>query len=162
MPKLVIPPLTREDDTGHPVLGSGLGAYSHASLGDLAGLTQFGAQLEVLHPGARSSHRHWHAAEDELVYVLSGVLVLVEDNETMLEAGDVAAWPKGLAVGHCLENRSDADARYLVVGSRSMADVVHYPDAGVSVTVTDRTHRVFRDRQGVVVAEYATAPADGL
>ena len=59
--------------------------------GDEAGLVQFGAQPERLPPGSRSSHRHWHEAEDELVFVLSGELVLVEDTETVLRAGDAAA-----------------------------------------------------------------------
>ena len=56
--------------------------------GDEAGLVQFGAQPERLPPGSRSSHRHWHEAEDELVFVLSGELVLVEDTETVLRAGE--------------------------------------------------------------------------
>jgi uncharacterized cupin superfamily protein len=58
-------------------------------------------------------------------------------------------------VGHCLENRSAADALYLVVGTRGMADVVHYPDAGLTLTITDRRHRVFTDAEGRVVAAYA-------
>jgi uncharacterized cupin superfamily protein len=40
-------------------------------LGDAAGLTQFGVNLLHLPPGAWSSQRHWHTAEDEFVYVLS-------------------------------------------------------------------------------------------
>ncbi|WP_431286740.1 4Fe-4S binding protein [Roseateles chitinivorans] len=31
------------------------------------GLTQFGAFIEVLQPGCRSSIKHWHSAEDEMV-----------------------------------------------------------------------------------------------
>ncbi len=155
MPKLDLPAASRvEDTTPHVVLGPGLGAYSYVPLGDTGGLTQFGAHLETLPPGSRSSHRHWHEAEDELVYVLSGEVVLVEETETPLRAGDAAAWPAGHPVGHCLENRSAADATYLVVGTRRMADVVHYPDAGLTLTITDRRHRVFRDASGAIVAEY--------
>jgi uncharacterized cupin superfamily protein len=138
---------------GHPLLGTTLGPYSYAALGDAGGLSQFGAHLEVLHPGSRSSHRHWHEAEDELVYVLAGEVVLIENTETVMRPGDAAAWPAGLPVGHCLENRSDADATYLVVGTRKMADVVHYPDAGLTLTITGRRHRVFRDAEGRVLAE---------
>jgi hypothetical protein len=42
------------------------------ALGDVAGLTQFGVNLTRLKPGAASSLRHWHEAEDELIYVLEG------------------------------------------------------------------------------------------
>lgn len=152
MPKVAIPPFTVEPGAPHPVLGPCLGPYAHAAIGDAGGLTQFGCHLERLPPGSRSSHRHWHETEDELVYVLGGEVVLVEDTETLLRAGDAAAWPAGRAVGHCLENRGAADALYLVVGTRRMADIIHYPDAGVTLSVTDRTHRVYTDATGATLA----------
>ena len=49
-------------------------------LGDAAGLTQFGVNLLRLPAGAWSSQRHWHASEDEFVTVLSGEVVLIEDD----------------------------------------------------------------------------------
>jgi len=115
------------DETAHPVLG-GLGPCRHAVLGDPGGLTQIGVHLETLPPGSRSSFRHWHAAEDEMVCLLSGQLVLVEDAETPLGPGDVACWPARHPVGHCLENRGTQDATYLTVGTRVAADTIHYPD----------------------------------
>src|ERR1700730_6682096 len=48
-------------------------------LGEAFGLTQFGVNLVELAPGAWSSQRHWHSAEDELIYMLEGELVLVTD-----------------------------------------------------------------------------------
>jgi uncharacterized cupin superfamily protein len=71
----------------------------------------------------RSRH-HWHSAEDEFVYVLEGELTLIEDGgETVLRAGDCAAFPKGSGNGHHLINKSGAMAVYLEVGARSPADV---------------------------------------
>jgi len=128
MPRVVPPPLTLEDQDVHPILGGGLGAYFHSVIGEAGGLTRVGVHLEVLPPGARSSFRHWHAAEDEMVYLLSGEVVLIEDVETPLQAGEAACWPAGHPVGHCLENRSAAEARYLVIGTRERVDTVHYPD----------------------------------
>lgn len=154
MPKLALPAPARVEDSSHPVLGASLGPYSYVALGDAGGLTQFGAHLETLPPGSRSAHRHWHETEDELVYVISGEVVLVEDDETVLRPGDAAAWPAGHPVGHCLENRSALEATYLVVGTRSGADTVHYPDAGLTMTITDRRRRVFTDASGRVVADY--------
>src|SRR5947207_13642889 len=60
-------------------------------LGEAAGLTQFGVNLVRLPPGTWSSQRHWHALEDEFVYVLEGELVLVTDKgEEKLVPGDCA------------------------------------------------------------------------
>ncbi|MEM8749276.1 MAG: cupin domain-containing protein [Pseudomonadota bacterium] len=86
--------------------------------------------LERLPSGSRSSHRHWHETEDEFVYLISGELVLIEDEEILLRSGDAAGWKAGRPVAHCLENRSDSEALFLVVGARKSADVVHYPDHG--------------------------------
>src|SRR5689334_14902073 len=62
-------------------------------LGDAAGLTQYGVNLLRLPPDAWSSQRHWHAKEDEFVYVLSGEVVLVTDaGEEVLRAGDCAGF----------------------------------------------------------------------
>jgi len=88
-------------------------------LGDAAGLTQFGVNLLRLPPGAWSSQRHWHTEEDEFVYVLSGEVVLVsDDGEEVLRAGDAAGFKAGDRNGHCLQNRSDSDARVLEIGTR--------------------------------------------
>ena len=43
------------------------------------GLTDFGASQSPLEPGAWSSQRHWHDGEDELVVMLEGEAVLIED-----------------------------------------------------------------------------------
>ena len=99
-------------------------------LGDAAGLTDFGVNLLRLPPGAWSSQRHWHSAEDEFVYVLEGELVLVTDaGEEVLRAGDCAGFKAGLQNGHHLQNRSPRDAIALEVGSRKPAeDEGEYPD----------------------------------
>jgi len=102
---------------------------SRKPLGDAAGLTQFGVNLLLLEPGAWSSQRHWHAGEDEFVFLLSGEVVLVTDaGEEVLQAGDCAGFPKGKRDGHHLVNRSAAPARFLVVGTRDPTDTGDYSD----------------------------------
>ena len=99
------------------------------ALGDAGDLTQFGVNLTRLPPGAATAQRHWHEAEDELVFVVSGELTLIEDDgETVLGAGDAAAFKAGLADGHHLVNRSACDAVLLEVGSRAAEERGHYPD----------------------------------
>ncbi len=99
-------------------------------LGDAANLSQFGVNLTRLPPGAWSSQRHWHTAEDEFVYVLEGELVLVtESGEEILRAGDCAGFRAGMADGHHLQNRGSQEALFLEIGSRRIElDEVFYPD----------------------------------
>src|SRR5258708_13766508 len=80
MPKIGIDNLKTDSMTGYPepfrqiVLGR-----VRKRLGNAVGLTQFGVNLTTLKPGAASAQRHWHAAEDEFVYVLAGEVGLCED-----------------------------------------------------------------------------------
>jgi uncharacterized cupin superfamily protein len=103
------------------------------ALGDAAGLTRIGVNHTTLGPGLASSMRHWHTHEDELVYVLSGELVLVTDaGERVVRAGQYAAFPAGHANGHQFINRSGAPAVYLEISNRDPADVAHYPDVDLA------------------------------
>jgi uncharacterized cupin superfamily protein len=98
-------------------------------LGDAGGLKDFGLNLMHLPPGNWSAQRHWHSHEDEFVYVLEGEVVLVEDQgETILSAGDCAAFPKNSGNGHHLINRSNRTAVYLEVGSRQPEDLTTCSD----------------------------------
>lgn len=102
-------------------------------------LTQFGAFIEVLQPGCRSSMAHWHSAEDELVYVLAGEITVVEGMATTpMRAGSVATFRAGVAMAHYLENRSAAPTRCLVVGTRAPVDHITYPERD-RVCVRDRS-----------------------
>lgn len=104
-------------------------------LGDAAGLTQFGVNLVRLAPGTWSSQRHWHALEDEFVRVMEGEVVLVDDDgEQPLRAGDCAGFKAGVRNGHCFQNRSSVDAVLLVIGSRNEGDHGEYSDIDMLFT----------------------------
>jgi len=105
------------------------GAATGIRFSDSGGLTQFGAFVEILPPGSRSSLSHWHRAEDEFVYMLSGSVTVYEGGTgTLLLPGQAACFKAGVPVGHYLKNEGTKEARYLVVGTRAQADVVTYPD----------------------------------
>ncbi|MDE1921983.1 MAG: cupin domain-containing protein [Gammaproteobacteria bacterium] len=113
-------------------------------LGDAAGLTDFGVNLLRLPPGAWSSQRHWHMAEDEFVWVLQGEVVLVTDaGEETLRAGECAGFKAGVRDGHHLQNRSSHGAVLLEVGARKPDDEGEYPDIDMRFRRGDRafTHR---------------------
>lgn len=139
----------QSDGENHPC-----GAFRAMLFSDSGGLTQFGAFEEILPPGSWSSIKHWHAVEDEMVYVLRGQVTLHEgDATTVLGPGDVATFKAGDPVGHCLENRSDAEVSYLVIGTRSPADVVTCPDH-------DRVLHFDRAAETRRWTDHSGAPAD--
>jgi uncharacterized cupin superfamily protein len=112
-----------------PPLDEPCRARENRQLGVAAGLTQLGVNLTRLPPGAWSSQRHWHALEDELVWVLEGEVVLVDDQgQHPLRAGECAGFPAGDRNGHHLQNWSSRDAVLLTIGSRVDADSGEYPD----------------------------------
>ena len=131
MPKIDLEAIPQANRTGYPppydqeVQGRWV-----RRLAGPAGLTAMGASHVVLKPGAWTSQRHWHALEDEFLVMLSGEAVLVEDHgETVLRAGDIAAWPKGVENGRHLQNRSDADCSLVAISAGDSAnDHGEYPD----------------------------------
>jgi uncharacterized cupin superfamily protein len=99
------------------------------ALGNVCGLSQFGVNLTTLEPGAMSAHRHWHAKEDEFIYVIEGELTLITDaGEEVLSTGMAAGFPAGVPDGHHLVNRSAKPATYLEIGTRSPDEDAEYPD----------------------------------
>ena len=121
------------DQLSAAVQQDGTGAHAQAARSSRR-LDQFGVNICTLKPGAASSQRHWHENEDELVYVLEGEVVLCEDGgETVLRAGEAAAWKAGLPNGHCLVNRSNRDAIFIEIGTRAPAERAYYSDIDMMV-----------------------------
>lgn len=119
MPKIAIDAVPQTNRTGYPPpFDQEVQGRWYRRLAPAAGLTEFGVSHVTLQPGAWSSQRHWHLGEDELLVMLSGEAVLVDnDGEHVLRAGDCAAFPKNDGNGHHLQNRSDGDCVFVVVGA---------------------------------------------
>jgi uncharacterized cupin superfamily protein len=129
MPRLDLDNIAQTNATGYPPEHAApVQGRWYRRLAVAGGLEDFGASHVVLEPGAWSAQRHWHVAEDELVAILAGEAVLVDDSgETPLHAGDVAVFPKNDGNGHVLQNRSGAPCTYIAIGRPSASDC-HYPD----------------------------------
>ncbi len=119
MPKVALDAIPQTNATGYPPpFDAEVQGRWYRRLAPALGLTQMGASHVVLKPGAWSSQRHWHDGEDELVVMISGEAVLIEDDgETIVRGGDVIGWAKGTGVGHHLVNRSDADCVFIAIGT---------------------------------------------
>lgn len=129
--------------------------YSKLKLSDAGGLTQFGFGEVTLQPGGASGLYHWHQKEDELVYVLEGELTVVEGGETYtLGPGDCATFKAGAEVGHTVENRSNAPARFLELGTRDEGERCFYP--GLDLRFRRAAAAPFETREGVTLADDET------
>lgn len=120
------------------------------AIGDAGGLTQFGAHIITLPPGAWSSQRHWHSAEDELVMIIEGHPTLIDDSgETALSPGDFTAHPAASGNGHHMKNLTDKDVKFLIIGTRNpQADSGHYPDIDLAIPANGTAKRVFKRKDG--------------
>ena len=130
MPRIDVATVPARKGSGYPApFDAPCASRTRKRLGDAGGLKDFGVNLMTLPPGGWSSQRHWHSHEDEFVFVLEGELVLVEDEgETPLRAGDCAAFPRDVANGHHLINRSDRPCVFLAMDSQSAEGDCHYSD----------------------------------
>jgi uncharacterized cupin superfamily protein len=148
MPKIDIDKAPTYHGTGYPApYDAPCRERRRWKLGDAVGLTQFGVNLMRLPPGSWTSQRHWHTAEDEFTWVLEGEVVLVEDEgEAVLRAGDCAGFKSGVANGHHFQNRSDREAVLLEIGSRRPdQDGCDYPDIDM---VARAGEEIYRHRDG--------------
>lgn len=119
MPKLDLAAIPQTNATGYPApFNKAVEGRWYRRLAPTAGMTHLAATHVVLKPGAWSSQRHWHDDEDELLVIISGKAVLVDDDgEVPMLPGDVAAFPAGDGNGHHLRNTTDEDCVFLVVGA---------------------------------------------
>jgi uncharacterized cupin superfamily protein len=149
MPKIDIAKLAVDTRTGYPApLNRVVVGRERKRLGNAAGLDQFGVNLTTLKPGAASALRHWHEKEDELVFILEGEVVLVENGgEVLLKPGDAAGFKANVKDGHQLVNRSQRDVVYLEIGTRSAAERAEYPDVDL-VMIRDEKGARYTHKDG--------------
>ncbi len=122
------PPKNKLSNYPEPFASRMVGRTKHP-LGDLFGLTNFGANLTRLAPKAISALRHAHTKQDEFVYILEGHPTLhTDEGRTRLSPGMCAGFKAGTGNGHCLINETTEEVVYLEIGDRTPGDEGHYPD----------------------------------
>ena len=131
MPKLDLDAIPQTNATGYPAPYSDpVAGRMYRRLAPASGMAQLRASHVVLKPGAWSSQRHWHRAIDELLVMVAGEAVLIDDaGEQVISPGDLIAWPAGVENGHHLQNRSDSDCVFVVASAGDYEiDSGEYPD----------------------------------
>jgi len=126
-----------EDDIDWAETEHGEVAFQRKQLGERAGGKDVGCSLYEIPPGRRAWPYHYHEANEEAIYVLSGAgTVRLADGEHPLEAGDYVALPTGEEGGHRVINDGDDPLRYLAISTMVDPDVTIYPDSGKVGTYT--------------------------
>lgn len=146
MPKLDLSKIDARGGSFYPgKLSDAVSGRTSQRLGDAGGLTQFGANLVHLAPGAASSLRHYHMEQDEFVMVTAGVCTLIDDDgEHEMLPGDCATFPAGDENGHHFVNKSNAVASFLVIGTRTETETGYYSEVDMMVTLANGTSQFTR------------------
>jgi uncharacterized cupin superfamily protein len=105
--------------------------FTRKQLGAVAGGERIGTSLYEQAPGDRAWPYHYHAGNEEALYVLAGEGQVRTDGDAVrVEAGDYLAFPEGPAGAHRVVNDGDDPLRYLAISTMEAPDVTVYPDSG--------------------------------
>jgi uncharacterized cupin superfamily protein len=105
--------------------------WRRAQIGRQAGAQALGLSLFDISPGAATFQLHAHHANEELIIVLDGPLVLTTpDGERELETGAVVSCRAGREGAHRLDNRGDESARVLIVSTMVAPDITELREDG--------------------------------
>ncbi len=100
-------------------------------LGRRLGGEMLGASIYVMEPGQRSFPYHLHHANEEMLIVLEGTVhVRTPEGEQEAETGDALVFSRGPSGAHQVINRSDSQARILMMSTMVEPEIAEYPDSG--------------------------------
>ncbi|KDE57463.1 cupin [Halostagnicola sp. A56] len=118
------------DDLEWTELTQGTMNARRKQLSEAADGEQLGCSLYELPAGNESWPYHYHAANEEAMYVLAGTGTLrLADEMYDLEAGDYVSFPADERGGHKVINDSETALRYLLISTMNEPDVTVYPDS---------------------------------
>ncbi len=119
-----------ESDLEWTELKNGDTQFRRKQLGEAAAGDELGCSLYELPPGSESWPYHYHAGNEEAIYVLEGTgSARLAGGLSKLEAGDYLALPADESGGHKVINDSDGALRYLVLSTMNEPDLTVYPDS---------------------------------
>jgi len=106
-------------------------------VGLAAGATELGATVYELDPGHAVSPYHLHHANEELLVVLSGrVLLRTPEGDRALEPGAVVAFPRGPDGAHRVAAGPDEGARVLLISTMNLPEIAEHVSTGTLLTMT--------------------------
>ncbi len=114
-------------------------------LGLPTGLKNIGVHYVVLRPNTESTEPHFHHAEEEAIFIISGSGVAnIEGQQVAIKKGDFVAYPcNGLY--HSIRNDSKSDLIYLILGEKSALDLCVYPKSDKALIRTKHSSNLVND-----------------
>lgn len=104
-------------------------AVSIADVGRALGSIATGLAIQRIKPGFRSSRKHRHIFQEEMLFVMEGKgLLLHGDEHVQVNAGDAFCYLPGDAEAHAFENTGDDDLIIWAFGDRLPHEVCVYPE----------------------------------
>jgi uncharacterized cupin superfamily protein len=121
----------KEPEWGESSHGEKFG-YRRKALSQATGGEKLGCSLYEVEPGRRAWPFHYHAANEEAIYILEGSGTLrIGEEEVPISKGDYATFLSAREEGaHQLVNTSNSVLRYLCFSTMIEPDVMLYPDSG--------------------------------
>ena len=105
--------------------------WNRMRLGRRLGGELLGASVFQLGAGQKSFPYHFHHANEELLLVLEGAVVLrTPDGLQPMGPGDAELFPRGAGGAHQVLNESSEPARYIMFSSMVDPEIAEYPDSG--------------------------------
>ena len=97
---------------------------------DEIGAERLGASLYELGPGEQICPYHYHYANEEWLFVVSGTpIVRAPDGDHVLRAGDVTCFPTGPEGAHSVRNETGEPVRVLMLSTLIYPEIPVYPDS---------------------------------
>jgi uncharacterized cupin superfamily protein len=124
------PNVVHRDEIRPVAIARGRHQAVRRSFGAAAGSCQLGGSLMEVAPGSVSYPFHFHCANEEAIYVISGTgAVRIGDARVQVRAGDWIAFPVGPEHAHEMINDGTEPLVYLAIGTEHKCDVLGYPDS---------------------------------
>ncbi len=124
------PNVVNQDEVAPRTTEQGKHRYTTRTFGPHAGNAQLGGTLTEVPPGAISYPFHYHCANEEALYILSGTgTCRIGESRVAIRPGDWLAFPVGPTHAHQIINDGDVPLVYLALSTSIRCEVVGYPDS---------------------------------
>jgi uncharacterized cupin superfamily protein len=114
----------------------GFGGNIHARMADVGraiGSQAIGLTIQTIAPGCRSSRRHKHVFQEEILIVMAGTGALLHGEARVpVQPGDCFCYTPDDPEAHAFENTGADDLVVWAFGNRFRHEVCLYPDEGVA------------------------------
>jgi uncharacterized cupin superfamily protein len=151
------PNIVNIDEIEQQAQEKGKFSVKHRALAGAAGGRNIGCGMVEVPPGKTAWPFHYHFANEEALYILSGTgTARIGDQRIPIRAGDYLVFPPGKDTPHQTINTGTEPLVYLALSTMLTTEVVGYPDSGkigaMSATYVDgkRTplfRGIFREAQ---------------